>query len=117
MLDSIRQRKREFWIALVLLMPLLSITTGIYAGVTSATRSTPDKTLATFCNAMRSGDTSRAYSQYSSQYQRSYPRQQFESDMSADAVSLCSYNSISVSNAGDGAIARLRLVYASGAAD
>ena len=117
MFDSIGQRKRELWIALILLMPLFSITIGIYAGVSSATRSTPDKTLATFCNAMQSGDTTRAYSQYSSRYQRTYSKQQFESDMSADAVFSCSYNSISVSNSGDRARARLRLVYASGAAE
>ena len=117
MFDNIRQRKREFWIALILLMPLFSITIGIYAGVSSATRSTPDKTLDAFCNAMRRGNTSRAYSQYSSRYQHSYSRQQFESNMSADVVTSCSYNSISISTSGDWAIARLRLVYASGAAE
>ncbi len=117
MFDSIGQRKRELWIALILLMPLFSITIGIYAGVSSATRSTPDKTLAAFCNAMQSGNIPRAYGQYSSRYQHTYSKQQFESDMSADAVTSCSYNSISVSNSGDRAIARLRLVYASGAAE
>jgi limonene-1,2-epoxide hydrolase len=117
MFDSIGQRKRELWIALILLMPLFSITIGIYAGVSSATRSTPDKTLAAFCNAMQSGNTTRAYSQYSSRYQRTYSKQQFESDMSADAVISCSYNSISVSNSGDRVRARLRLDYASGAAE
>jgi len=117
MFDSIRQRKREFWIALILFMPLFSITIGIYAGVSSATRSTPDRTLAGFCKAMQSGNTPRAYSQYSSRYQRTYSKQQFESDMSADAVISCSYNSISVSNSGDTARARLRLVYASGATE
>src|SRR6266516_4091962 len=73
------QRKRELWIALILLMPLLSITIGIYAGVSTATRSTPDKTLAAFCNAMQSGNIPRAYGQYSSRYQHTYSKQQFES--------------------------------------
>jgi limonene-1,2-epoxide hydrolase len=117
MFDGIRQRKREFWIALILFMPLFSITIGIYAGVSSATRSTPDRTLAGFCKAMQSGNTPRAYSQYSSRYQRTYSKQQFESDMSADAVISCSYNSISVSNSGDRARAWLRLAYASGATE
>src|SRR5215469_5896722 len=117
MFESIAQRKRELWIALILLLPLLSITIGIYVGVSSATRSTPDKTLAAFCNAMQSGNTPRAYGQYSSRYQRTYSQQQFESAVSADIVISCSYNSILVSNSGDTARARLRLVYASGATE
>src|SRR6266699_2871889 len=117
MFDSIGQRKREFWIALILLMPLLSITIGIYAGVSTATRSTPDKTLTTFCNALQSGNSSRAYSQYSHHYQRAYSKRQFESDMYADTVISCSHDSISTSSSGDTAIARLKLVYASGATE
>jgi limonene-1,2-epoxide hydrolase len=117
MFDSIGQGKRERWIALILLMPLLSITIGIYAGVSSATRSTPDKTLAAFCRAIQSGNSSGAYSRYSRRSQHTYSKQQFESDMSVDPIISCSYNSISVSNSGDRARARLRLVYASGAAE
>jgi len=111
------QRKRELWIALILLMPLLSITIGIYAGVSTATRSTPDTTLTTFCNALQSGNSSRAYSQYSHHYQRAYSKRQFESDMYADTVISCSHDSISTSSSGDTAIARLKLVYASGATE
>jgi len=117
MIGSIAQRKRELWIALILLMPLFSITIGIYAGVSTATRSTPDKTLTAFCNALYSGDTSRAYSQYSRNYQRTYSKRQFESDMHADVVDSCSYGPISTSGSGDTAIARLKLVYASGATE
>ncbi len=116
MFDSIGQIKREFWIALILLMPLLSITIGIYAGVSTATRSTPDKTLTAFCNALQSGNSSGAYSQYSHHYQRAYSKRQFESDIYADTVISCSYDSISTSSSGE-AIARLKLVYASGATE
>jgi len=117
MIGSIAQRKRELWIALILLTPLFSITIGIYAGVSTATRSTPDKTLTAFCNALDSGNSSMAYSQYSHYYQRSYSKREFESDMYADVVDSCSYGSILTSGSGNTAIAGLKLVYASGATE
>jgi len=118
MLDLVEQKMlhhREWWIAFMVIVPLLSVATGVYAGFSYADRATPDKTLTTFCNAMKSGDALEAYSQYSVKYQRAYVKQQFESDMVADDVISCSYSSVSLS--GNRAVTELKLVFASGATD
>ena len=117
MLDPPQKKKshRGFWIAFVVVVPLLSVAFGVYNGLLFVNRSTPEKTLNAFCNAMQRKDDLEAYGQYSSVYQRTYPEQQFGSDMSLDRVVSCSYDSISVS--GSRAVTRMRLVYASGAAN
>jgi limonene-1,2-epoxide hydrolase len=118
MLDIVGQKilpHRKWWIAFMVIVPLLSVTTGIYAGFAYADRATPDKTLTTFCNAMKSGNALEAYNQYSVKYQHVYVRQQLESDLVADEVISCSYSSVSFS--GNTALARLKLIFASGAAN
>ncbi len=116
MLDHLQKKKshRGFWIAFVVVVPLLSVVFGVYNGLLYVNRSTPEKTLSAFCSAMQGKDDLKAYSQYSSAYQHTYPEQQFDSDMSVDRVTSCSYGSVSLS--GSRAVTRLRLFYASGAA-
>jgi limonene-1,2-epoxide hydrolase len=118
MLDIVGQkilRHRGWWIVFMVIVPLLSVTTGIYAGFSYANRATPDKTLTTFCNAMKSGNALEAYNQYSVKYQHVYVRQQFASDLVADEVISCSYGSVSLS--GNTALAKLKLIFASGVTD
>lgn len=115
MLDIVGQKildHRRWWIAFMVIVPLLSVTIGIYAGFSYANRATPDKTLTTFCNAMKSGNAVDAYNQYADKYQHVYVKQQFESDLAADEVISCSYGSVSLS--GNTALARLKLIFASG---
>src|SRR2546426_12972 len=116
MLDRPQKKKshRGFWIAFVVVVPLLSVVFGVYNGLLYVNRSTPEKTLSAFCSAMQSKDDLKAYSQYSSAYQHTYPEQQFDSDMSVDRVTSCRYGSVSLS--GSRALTRLTLFYASGAA-
>ena len=117
MLDHPQKTKshRGFWIAFVVVVPLLSVVFGVYNGLLYVNRSTPEKTLSAFCSAIQSKDDLKAYNQYSRAYQHTYPEQQFDSDMSVDRVTSCSYSSVSLS--GSRAITKLRLVYASRAAN
>jgi len=118
MLDLVEQkilRHREWWIAFMVILPILSVATGIYAGYSYANRTTPDETLTTFCIAMKRGNALEAYNQYSVKYQHVYVRQQFASDLVADEVISCSYGSVSLSR--NTALAKLKLIFASGATD
>lgn len=114
MLDHPDQKKnyRGYWITFMVVVPLLSIVIGVYAGFLYATRPTPEKTLYAFCIALQSGNDLQAFSQYSNAYQHTYPKQQFESDMTGDKVISCTYGAIRLS--GNKAITRMRLVHASG---
>ena len=96
----------------MVVVSLLSIVCGAYAGFLYATRPTPEKTLYAFCIALQSGNDLQAFSQFSNAYQHTYPKQQFESDMTGDKVISCTYGAIRLS--GNKAITRMRLAHASG---
>src|SRR5579863_3911785 len=81
-----KKDRRWLWLAFIVIVPLLAIAIGVYSGFQYVNRPAPAKTLAAFCNAMRSGDTVMAYGQFSNAYQHAYPRQQFASDMAVDKV-------------------------------
>ena len=117
MTDLVEQKKsrRGFWIAFIVVVPVISILCGVYSGYLYATRSTPQNTLSAFCSAVQSGDDLKAYSQYSNAYQHSYPRQQFESDLSADKVISCTYGAVRLS--GNKVATGLKLIHASRATD
>jgi limonene-1,2-epoxide hydrolase len=125
MLDHVEQKMlhhREWWIAFMIILPILSVATGIYAGLSYANRSTPHRVnlspggmLATFCNALKSGDYRTAYARFVEQYQRRYPAQQFEADLFIDKIISCTYGSISIS--GRAGLAIVTFAYSSGVVD
>jgi len=88
-----KKSRRGLWITLAIIIVVLVIACGaiIYVG-----RSTPAKTLNTFCNAVKSGDAQTAYNQLSQSNQSRISEQVFASAFSH--FSSCTYGSISESD-------------------
>ncbi len=91
--QSRKKSRRGLWITLAIIIAVLAIACGaiVYAG-----RSTPAKTLDTFCNAVKSGDAQTAYNQLSQSNQSGISEQVFASAFSR--FSSCTYGSISESD-------------------
>jgi len=81
------------------LLALLATAVGVYA---YSSRSTPDKTLATVCNAFKASDFPTVYNQYSSGYQRQIGGEaNWEAATKQDASSQggvvdCTYSNVNV---------------------
>ncbi len=60
-----------------------------------ATRSTPEKTLSTYCNSLKSGDYPTAYNQYSQGIQRQVNEAQFASAFTTVKITGCSVSNTS----------------------
>lgn len=103
-----KRSRRGLWIALASILVLLIVgTAGSFAYVSYLNRSTPNKTLDFFCNALQKQDYKAAYSQFTSQLQKQFSETDFAGILSSDKVVLCSHGT--VGDAGDRATTNLTL--------
>lgn len=103
------KRRRVLWIASGVIGILLLIVAGTV--IINIGRSTPDKTLNTFCSALRGGDYQTAYDQFSPKLRDVISETAFATIFVHDKVTTCSYSAIK--ETGDSATAGLELVHAS----
>lgn len=93
---SVKQRRRRRWILPAIVALLLLIIGGsIFPLVSYLNRSTPEKTLNTFCTALEKESYQVAYDQLTTNLQSQLTEPQFASSLSADKIIQCTYGSTS----------------------
>jgi hypothetical protein len=104
-----KKSRRTFWLASGIIGVLLLIAATIV--VIDINRSTPDKTLNTFCSALQGGDYHTAYDQFSQKLQGAISEAAFARIFAQDKVTGCTYSAINETESS--ATAGLELVHAS----
>jgi hypothetical protein len=105
-----RQKSRHtLWIAGGVIGILLLIIASIV--IINISRSTPDKTLGTFCNALQGGNYHTAYEQFSPKLRGVISETAFATIFEHDKITACTYSAIN--ETGNSATAGLELVHAS----
>lgn len=88
-------RKQRFWGMLLLVIALLLLLVVAVGGYFYLNRSTPEKTLQTFCAALKQNNYSEAYNQFSPSLQHTTNEQNFAAIFAQDKVTQCSYGATS----------------------
>jgi hypothetical protein len=104
-----QKSRRNLYIIIGVVVLALILAVG---GVVYANRSTPDKTLATFCNDLQSGDYHGAYQQLSQSFQQQDTESQFVNFFNSNKVSTCTYTGPVTS--GNQATSTLTIQYVNG---
>jgi hypothetical protein len=107
--SSRKKSRRTLWMAGGISGILLLIIAGIV--IIAISRSTPDKTLGTFCSALKGGDYQTAYNQFSPKLRSVIAETAFATIFAHDKVTACTYSAIN--ETGNSATAGLELVHAS----
>ncbi len=111
-IEQVRRRDRQFILLGVGLLVVIALALG---GYFYFTRSTPEKTLDAFCNAMQVQDYQTAYSQLSNSLQSSETELEFASTLHANGkINTCTHSSANTTN--NRATANVTLVTGSGQA-
>lgn len=105
------KRKRWIMLGVLAVLPLLLAPAVSYWGSIYLNRSTPNKTLDTFCHALQQGDYRLAYHQFSHTLQSTVSEQTFTSLFPQDKLIQCDHGT--PSGSGPTATASLNLVHAS----
>ncbi len=85
-----KKRPRRLWITLgALLLVVVSVST--FALLSYFNRSTPTKTLDTFCNALQKEDYQTAYNQFSPSLQMRFNERDFAGALSPDKIAKCTH--------------------------
>jgi flagellar basal body-associated protein FliL len=84
-------RKRRLWGILLLVIALLLLLVVAIGGYFYLNRSTPEKTLQTFCSALQQSNYHEAYDQLSASLQHTTNEQAFAAIFAQDKVTQCSY--------------------------
>jgi len=87
--------KRRLWGFLLLVIALLLLLVVAISGYFYLNRSTPEKTLATFCTSLKQNDYHEAYTQFSASLQHITNEQAFTTIFAQDKVTQCSYGATS----------------------
>ena len=91
-----KRRRRRLWIPLgIAALLLLIIGVSLFPLVSYLNRSTPEKTLSTFCTALEKEAYQVAYDQLTANLQTQLTESQFASSLSADKIIQCTYGSTS----------------------
>jgi hypothetical protein len=85
-----KKSRRGLWIAMSVIA-LLLVSISSFFTIRYINRSTPDKTLATFCSALQQQNYQSAYSQFSQKLQKTFSESTFASNFSQDIVTACTY--------------------------
>ena len=86
------KNKRRRWLPIsVIILILLIIGASAFALVTYLNRSTPTKTLDTFCTALQNGKYQTAYDQFTPKLQANFTESEFATLLSSDSVAKCSH--------------------------
>lgn len=87
-----RRSRRAMWLTRVSVLVLLVIVAGsAFALVSYLNRSTPMKTLDTFCTALQKGDYGSAYNQFTKQLQGQFTENDFASLIEQNKVVSCTH--------------------------
>ena len=94
--SPVRQKRRRRWILPAIAVLLLLIIGGsMFPLVSYLNRSTPEKTLKTFCTALEKETYQLAYDQLTTNLQAQLTETDFANSLSADKIIQCSYGSTS----------------------
>lgn len=99
------------WIAAGTLLILLSISVSSFLLIRYTNRSTPDKTLDAFCNALLQGNYQSAYNQFSKKLQQNISEEAFAAPLTQDTITTCTHGR--VGDYGNQVTNELELVHAS----
>jgi limonene-1,2-epoxide hydrolase len=111
-IQQVRRRDRRFILIGLGLLVVIALAVG---GYFYFTRSTPEKTLDAFCNAMQGQDYQTAYNQLSNSLQSSETELEFANTLRANGkINTCTHNSTNATN--NKATANVTLVTGSGQA-
>ncbi len=92
------KNKRRRWLPIsVAILLLLIVGASAFALVSYLNRSTPTKTLDTFCMALQNGKYQTAYDQFTPKLQTNFTESEFATILSSDSVAVCSHGSVSES--------------------
>ena len=105
------EERRGRWIIVGMLVVLLLVSIPSFFIVSYITRSTPDKTLDAFCNALQQEDYQSAYAQFSTRLQRTISEAAFAAVFSRDKVSACTHGTSD--DTGNSVTNNMKLVHAS----
>lgn len=90
-------KKKRRWLPITLVTLSILVVGGVLAFVlvTYLNRSTPMKTLDTFCTALQDGKYQTAYDQLTPTMQTNFTESQFATILSSDSVQQCSHGTVS----------------------
>jgi hypothetical protein len=107
-----KSRRRRWVIAgIVAVLVLLLASVASYFTISYINRSTPNKTLDTFCNALQHEDYLSAYNQFSPGLQKGIPEADFATVLSQDKITVCTHGNTNDST--NSVTTNLKLVHAS----
>jgi hypothetical protein len=102
---------RKRWITITLLTVFVFASVASFLVIRYINRSTPDKTLDTFCNALQHADYQSAYNQFSAKLQQTISEAMFAATLSQDRVIACAHDT--TGDPGNNVTNTLKLVHAS----
>jgi len=103
-----KKSRRGLWITISLII-LLLVSVSAFFTIQYINRSTPSKTLDTFCSALQRQNYQTAYSQFSQTLQKTFSESVFASSFSQSPVTACTYTTIK-SN-GDSVTTSIKIVH------
>ena len=110
--SSVQKRSRQGrWITISILAVLLLAAVASFFVIRYVSRSTPDKTLDAFCNALQQADYRSAYDQFSANLQHTVSEAAFAAALSQDKVTACTHGT--TGDSANSVTNDLKLVHAS----
>src|SRR5260221_5967403 len=110
--SSLQKRSRQGrWITISILAVLLIAAVASFFVIRYVNRSTPDKTLDAFCNALQQADYRSAYDQFSAKLQHTVSEAAFAAALSQDKVTACTHGT--TGDSANSVTNDLKLVHAS----
>ena len=110
--SSVQKRSRQGrWITISILAVLLLAAVASFFVIRYVSRSTPDKTIDAFCNALQQADYRSAYDQFSANLQHTVSEAAFAAALSQDKVTACTHGT--TGDSAESVTNDLKLVHAS----
>jgi len=110
--SSVQKRSRQGrWITISILAVLLLAAVASFFVIRYVSRSTPDKTLDAFCNALQQADYRSAFDQFSAKLQHTVSEAAFAAALSQDKVTACTHGT--TGDSAESVTNDLKLVHAS----
>ena len=108
-----KKSRRRGWVigGIITVLVLLLASVASYFVVGYINRSTPNKTLDVFCNALQHEDYLSAYNQFAPNLQKSLPEADFASVLAQDKVTICTHGN--TDETANSVTTNLKLVHAS----
>ena len=88
----LNKKKRRVWLPLgIAALVIAVVAVSSFVLLSYLSRSTPTKTLDTFCSALQQGKYQTAYDQFTPSMQTNFTESQFATLLSGDSVAVCSH--------------------------